>query len=65
MADATLSDLLSMTGYTVHTGSNEKFSQGWDQIFRGQASAKSSKTKADKPAVRPAKKSGKAPRKSK
>lgn len=24
-----------MTGYTVHTGSSEKFSQGWDQIFRG------------------------------
>ncbi|MBS0203277.1 MAG: hypothetical protein JSS49_10290 [Planctomycetes bacterium] len=26
-----------MTGYTVHTGSNEKFSAGWDQIFSGQA----------------------------
>ena len=25
-----------MTGYTVHTGSSEKFSQGWDQIFHGQ-----------------------------
>jgi len=25
-----------MTGYTVHTGSSEKFSQGWDQIFQGQ-----------------------------
>jgi hypothetical protein len=23
-----------MTGYTVHTGSNEKFSEGWDQIFK-------------------------------
>ena len=24
-----------MTGYTVHTGSNENFSSGWDQIFSG------------------------------
>jgi hypothetical protein len=23
-----------MTGYTVHTGSNEQFSTGWDQIFK-------------------------------
>lgn len=23
-----------MTGYTVHTGSTEKFSEGWDQIFK-------------------------------
>lgn len=22
-----------MTGYTVNTGSNEKFSTGWDRIF--------------------------------
>jgi len=22
-----------MTGYTVHTGSTEKFSEGWDRIF--------------------------------
>ena len=22
-----------MTGYTVHTGSTEKFSQSWDKIF--------------------------------
>jgi hypothetical protein len=22
-----------MTGYTVHTGSSEKFSGGWDKIF--------------------------------
>ena len=26
-----------MTGYTVHTGSSEKFSQGWDQIFGNPA----------------------------
>jgi hypothetical protein len=24
-----------MTGYTVHTGSNVKFSTGWDNIFSG------------------------------
>lgn len=23
-----------MTGYTVHTGSTEKFTQGWDEIFK-------------------------------
>ena len=32
-----------MTGYTVHTGSSKKFTQGWDQIFKGKAAAKSSK----------------------
>ncbi len=30
----------AMTGYTVHTGSNEKFSGGWDKIFRGKDAAK-------------------------
>lgn len=36
----------AMTGYTVHTGSTEKFSQGWDQIFGGskQTSGKSKKS---------------------
>lgn len=29
-----------MTGYTVHTGSSEKFSSGWDQIFSGAAGKK-------------------------
>lgn len=44
-----------MTGYTVHTGSSEKFSQGWDQIFQGQkkaapkAEAKPAAKKAPKP----------------
>lgn len=28
-----------MTGYTVHTGSNEKFSGGWDRIFSGKPTA--------------------------
>ncbi|MFO1021050.1 MAG: hypothetical protein U0903_10185 [Planctomycetales bacterium] len=45
-----------MTGYTVHTGSSEKFSAGWDQIFKGTAKKKTaasktavSKKKATKP----------------
>ena len=25
-----------MTGYTVHTGSNDKFRNGWDKIFKGR-----------------------------
>ena len=29
-----------MTGYTVHTGSTEKFSNGWDQIFQKKAAKK-------------------------
>lgn len=33
-----------MTGYTVHTGSTEKFSEGWDNIFGGKWSAKSKTT---------------------
>ena len=24
-----------MTGYTVHTGTSVKFSEGWDRIFSG------------------------------
>ena len=39
-----------MTGYTVHTGSSQKFSQGWDQIFHGQVQ----KAKAAKAAAKPA-----------
>ncbi|WP_298859636.1 hypothetical protein [uncultured Gimesia sp.] len=33
-----------MTGYTVHTGSTDDFSKGWDQIF-GEKSVKKEKTK--------------------
>ncbi|HUG91528.1 MAG TPA: hypothetical protein VML55_11870 [Planctomycetaceae bacterium] len=29
-----------MTGYTVHTGSTKKFSQGWDRIFTGKTAGK-------------------------
>ena len=38
-----------MTGYTVHTGSTEKFAAGWDNIFRpGTASGSRAKTKPAK-----------------
>jgi hypothetical protein len=34
-----------MTGYTVHTGSNQNFREGWDRVFgKGKK-----KTKATKP----------------
>lgn len=29
-----------MTGYTVHTGSSELFSSGWDAIFKSGAKKK-------------------------
>jgi hypothetical protein len=43
-----------MTGYTVHTGSNEKFTSGWDRVFRSvgpkkaanPATARKGKTKS-------------------
>lgn len=31
-----------MTGYTVHTGSNQKFTTGWDHIFQGIGSTRKS-----------------------
>ena len=34
-----------MTGYTVHTGSSEKFAAGWDQIFQQKGSAKKAPAK--------------------
>ena len=39
-----------MTGYTVHTGSNDNFRDGWDQIFTGdkKTASKGSKTRAKK-----------------
>lgn len=54
-----------MTGYTVHTGSTEQFSDGWDRIFSGKSgklnkskkAAASAKASRKKPAKeRPAKK---------
>lgn len=52
-----------MTGYTVHTGSTLKFSEGWDRIFPGAAqpatkrtavakSVKKMKSRKKKPGVR-------------
>jgi hypothetical protein len=49
-----------MTGYTVHTGSTEKFSEGWDQIFKGNR-PKKSKGGAGKPKAKK-KSAGKASR---
>lgn len=35
-----------MTGYTVHTGSSEKFTEGWDNIFGGSTTGKKTAKKA-------------------
>ena len=40
-----------MTGYTVHTGTSEKFAEGWDTVFGGgkrTTRKKSTKKKASK-----------------
>lgn len=37
-----------MTGYTVHTGSNDKFRDGWDRVFK---TASKKKAAPAKPAV--------------
>ncbi|HLJ11698.1 MAG TPA: hypothetical protein VKU82_10930 [Planctomycetaceae bacterium] len=34
-----------MTGYTVHTGSTEKFAAGWDEIFKKGRPGRSAGTK--------------------
>lgn len=54
-----------MTGYTVHTGTNEKYAAGWDQIFSSGSStkkAKKAKVKTKAEAKPSKKKSGKAKR---
>lgn len=40
-----------MTGYTVHSGSNEKFADGWDRIFGNE---EETEPDAKKPAKKPA-----------
>ena len=40
-----------MTGYTVHTGSTEQFSEGWDRIFSGKKKA-AAKRAAAKPVAK-------------
>ncbi|WP_291168392.1 hypothetical protein [Gimesia sp.] len=37
-----------MTGYTVHTGSTEDFSNGWDRIFGEKTVKKEKKNKKAK-----------------
>lgn len=37
-------------GYTVHTGSNEKFAAGWDRVFGNQQSAAGKKAAGGKSA---------------
>ena len=50
-----------MTGYTVHTGSTEKFAGGWDRIFtQGKKSAGKTSDQA-----KSGKQSGKKPRSNK
>ena len=41
-----------MTGYTVHTGSTEQFSEGWDRIFTGKKKKAAAKPAAEKPAAK-------------
>lgn len=53
-----------MTGYTVHTGSNDKFSKGWDQIFPGGKQA-SKTTESQARASKASKKTAKKGKKSK
>jgi len=40
-----------VTGYTVHTGSNKKFADGWEQVFGSQ---KKQSTSAGKAGAKPA-----------
>ncbi len=40
-----------MTGYTVHTGSNDNFRAGWDEIFSSEASKKPAAKKKKKKAT--------------
>lgn len=40
-----------MTGYTVHTGSNDKFRDGWDRVFKATPAAKSAGKKSGKEAA--------------
>jgi hypothetical protein len=53
-----------MTGYTVHTGSTEKFASGWDEIFKtkkakDKKSARKTSVAKNKSAKQSKKKSGK------
>ena len=56
-----------MTGYTVHTGSNEDFSSGWDRIFggAGEAAPKTEKAARKKAAAKKKARAGGKPAKRK
>ncbi|HEX4073600.1 MAG TPA: hypothetical protein VHX68_20640 [Planctomycetaceae bacterium] len=53
-----------MTGYTVHTGSNVKYSTGWDNVFSGPPRKTKAAAKKKPAKKKPAKKKS-APRKKK
>lgn len=53
-----------MTGYTVHTGTSKKFTEGWDNIFDSKKSAGKKAETKKKPAKKKKKKSATAKAKS-
>ncbi|MDA1014633.1 MAG: hypothetical protein O3A00_09300 [Planctomycetota bacterium] len=48
-----------MTGYTVHTGSNDKFTNGWDVVFGAKKKVGKKKVAKKKAAAKKVKKSSK------
>lgn len=48
-----------MTGYTVHTGSNDKFRKGWDNIFKSKPKAKTKTSESKSPGKAAGKQTGK------
>ena len=52
-----------MTGYTVHTGSNDNFRNGWDEIFSGKKKPAKSKKTPGKSKTRAKKTSGQSAKK--
>ncbi|QDT83254.1 hypothetical protein MalM14_08850 [Gimesia chilikensis] len=53
-----------MTGYTVHTGSSEDFTKGWDRIFGDKTVEKAKKKKKSKKKTSAKKKDSKKKKKS-
>jgi len=53
-----------VTGYTVHTGSTEDFTQGWDRIFGDKTVEKAKKKKKKSKKKTTAKKDSKKKKKS-
>ena len=48
-----------MTGYTVHTGSTEKFTAGWDSVFSGDSGKKKKKAAPSRAPKKKTKRTGK------